>query len=99
MYVTVILPAMLFWCVTWSLSRSGKNTDGGCLRTGCSGESLDLRGRKWQEAGEDCIMRSFITFMLHQTLLGDQVKEDEMGGACSTLRCDEKFRHSFGRKT
>jgi hypothetical protein len=22
---------------------------------------LYLRGRKWQEAGEDCIMRSFIT--------------------------------------
>jgi hypothetical protein len=21
----------------------------------------DLRGRKWREAGEDCIMRSFIT--------------------------------------
>jgi hypothetical protein len=22
---------------------------------------LDLRGRKWREAGEDCVMRSFIT--------------------------------------
>jgi hypothetical protein len=26
--------------------------------------------RKWWEAGEDCIMRSFITFTLHQILLG-----------------------------
>jgi hypothetical protein len=26
--------------------------------------------RKWQEAGEDCIMRSFITCTLHQILLG-----------------------------
>jgi hypothetical protein len=25
------------------------------------GEYLDLRGRKWQEDGEDCIMRSFIS--------------------------------------
>jgi hypothetical protein len=25
---------------------------------------------KWQEAGEDCIMGSFITCMLHQILLG-----------------------------
>jgi hypothetical protein len=25
---------------------------------------MDLRGRKWQEAGEDCIMRSFITFFI-----------------------------------
>jgi hypothetical protein len=29
-----------------------------------------LRGRKWQEAEEDCIMRSFITCTLHQILLG-----------------------------
>jgi hypothetical protein len=26
--------------------------------------------RKWQEAIEDCIMRSFITCMLHQVLQG-----------------------------
>jgi hypothetical protein len=30
---------------------------------------LHIRGRKWQEAGEDCIMRSFITCTLHQILL------------------------------
>jgi hypothetical protein len=28
------------------------------------------RGRKRQEAEEDCIMRSFITCMLHRVLLG-----------------------------
>jgi hypothetical protein len=39
---------------------------------GCRGcrEYLDLRGNKWQEAGEDCIMRIFITCKLHQILLG-----------------------------
>jgi hypothetical protein len=26
--------------------------------------------RKWWEAGEDCTVRSFITFILHQILLG-----------------------------
>jgi hypothetical protein len=26
--------------------------------------------RKWQAAGEDCTMRSFITCTLHQILLG-----------------------------
>jgi hypothetical protein len=31
---------------------------------------LDLRGRKWQEVGEDYIMRSFETCTLHQILLG-----------------------------
>jgi hypothetical protein len=30
-------------------------TDWGCLRTGCWGEYLDLRGMKWQEDGENCI--------------------------------------------
>jgi hypothetical protein len=52
------------------VSHEGKNTDWGYLRTGCKGEYLDLRGRKWQEAGEDCIMRSFITFAIYQILLG-----------------------------
>jgi len=27
-----------------------------------------LRGRKWREAGEDCIMKNFITCTLHQIL-------------------------------
>jgi hypothetical protein len=27
--------------------------------------NLDLRRRRWQEAGEDCTVRSFITCMLH----------------------------------
>jgi hypothetical protein len=29
-----------------------------CVRTGCWGEYLALRGKKWQETGENCIMRS-----------------------------------------
>jgi len=31
---------------------------------------MDLKVRKWQEAGEHYIMRSFITCTLDQTLLG-----------------------------
>jgi hypothetical protein len=30
---------------------------------------LDLRGRKWQEAGGNCIMRSFITCTLHRIII------------------------------
>jgi hypothetical protein len=45
---------------------------------------LNLRGRKWQEAGEDCIMRSFITCTLQ--FYGDQIKEDEVDDACSRRR-------------
>jgi hypothetical protein len=33
-------------------------------------EDLDLRRRKWREAGEGCTVRSFITCSLHQMLLG-----------------------------
>jgi len=28
-----------------------------------------LKGRKWREAGEDCIMRSFVTCTLYKILL------------------------------
>jgi hypothetical protein len=52
------------------LSRFGKNIDWGCLRTGCLGEYLDLRGMKWQEVGENCIMRSCMVCTLHPVLLG-----------------------------
>jgi hypothetical protein len=37
---------------------------------GSKGEYLDLRERKWWEAGEDCIMKSCLTCTLHQILLG-----------------------------
>jgi hypothetical protein len=42
---------------------------------------LDLRSRKWREAGEDCIMRSFITLISSSDIIRVvQSKEDEMGG-------------------
>jgi hypothetical protein len=41
----------------------------GCLSTGYWGEYMDLRGRKWQEAGEDCKIRSFITCIFQLILL------------------------------
>jgi len=39
---------------------------GGCLRAGCWGKYLDLRGRKWR----DYIVRSFIRFTFPQILSG-----------------------------
>jgi hypothetical protein len=44
---------------------------------------LDLRGRKWQEVGEDCIMRSFITLACISKYYGNQIKEGETSRACS----------------
>jgi hypothetical protein len=68
---------------------------------------VDLRGRKLQEAGEDCIMRSFTTCTLHQILLGcDQDKKDKIGGHVvrmgdkteyKILIGKAKWRRPFGR--
>jgi len=45
---------------------------------------LDFTGRQWRETGEDCIMRNFRICTFHQYYWGDQVNEDELGGACNT---------------
>jgi hypothetical protein len=51
----------------------------------------------WWEAGGHCIMRNFVTCMLHQMLLGDQIKEDEMDGACSMYGRGEKYNILVGK--
>jgi hypothetical protein len=48
----------------WSLTRREERRLS--LRTRCWGEYLEQRWRKWREAGEDCIMRGFITCTLHK---------------------------------
>jgi hypothetical protein len=42
----------------WCNHHYRKNTDWGCLRTGCWGQYSELRGMKWQGAGENCMTRS-----------------------------------------
>jgi len=59
-------------------------------------------GPKREEVAEDwrrLIMRNFITCTLHQILLGDQMKEDEVFGTCSTYGSDENCILYFGWKT
>jgi hypothetical protein len=57
---TVILPVVLYGYETWSVTLREEHRlrvfEKRVLR-----EYLDLRGRKWQETGEDRIMRNFIT--------------------------------------
>jgi hypothetical protein len=61
---------------------------------------LDLRERKWREAGEDYIMRSFISYkLITRYYSGDDMKEDEIGGTCSTHGRDLKCIQYYGRKT
>jgi hypothetical protein len=68
-YETIILPVVLYRCETWSLTQREEHRlrvfENRVLR-----RIFELKREKWQEAGEDCIMRSFITYMLCQILLG-----------------------------
>jgi len=53
---------------------------------------------KWQAAGEDCIMRSFITCSHHQILLGRSSRGGWDGRKCSSHVRYEKCVKNFGRK-
>jgi len=56
---------------------------------------LDLRGRKWQEAGKECIKKSFRTYVLHKCYVVDRMKGDEIGGTFSTHMRGEKCIQYF----
>jgi len=50
------------------------------------------------EAGEDCIMRSFIFVRFTKYNYGGHIKEDGMSGTSSTDGKDEKRIQYFGQK-
>jgi hypothetical protein len=60
---------VLYVCVTWSLTLREEYIfrvfENRVLK-----KNFERRERKWKEAVEDFIMRSFITFTFHQVLLG-----------------------------
>jgi hypothetical protein len=66
---------------------------------------LNLRGRKWREAGEYCIMRSFITYTLQEILLvikcrrligaGHVARMEEMRIMCTIVYNDVQYRYSY----
>jgi hypothetical protein len=63
-YKTIILPVNLYGCKTWPPTWSEEHR---VLERGCWEEYMDERQMKWQEAGENCIMRSFVTCTTRQT--------------------------------
>jgi hypothetical protein len=72
-------------------------------------DNFTLRGRKWQDVGEDCIMRSFITCTLHQIRVIRRIKTrrmrlavhvacmGEMRTACKMLVGKHKGKRPLGR--
>jgi hypothetical protein len=59
---------------------------------------LDLRWRKWREAGKDCIMRSFIIRKIHQILFMI-IKSRKMRRAGHVARMGhENYIQHFGWK-
>jgi len=69
-YFMHYVPYMVSKQQAWyeSSSPQTKDMDWWSLRTGCWEEYLDLKEMKKEEDGEDCVMRSFIICILHQTL-------------------------------
>jgi hypothetical protein len=45
------------------------------------------------------MMKSLIICIPHTILFGDQIKKNEMGGACSTYGGEERYIQGFGGKT
>jgi hypothetical protein len=55
------------------------------------GSAFGLKGEEMGEAGEDCTMKRFIIVPFTKYYYGDQIREDEMHGACSTHARNEKL--------
>jgi hypothetical protein len=65
----------------------GRNAGWGCLRIGCWGKYLDLRGTSWQGNGESCITRSCLS-RDRNAGWGDSVKNDN-----SSIERVEEFKY------
>jgi len=47
-------------------------------------------------SGENYIKRSFLVYAPHQLLFGEQVKKNEMGGACSVVERRGAYKAMMG---
>ena len=84
-------------CMGAKLGRThwGRNVHWVCLRIGCWGEYLGLRGT----SGENYIKRSFMICTPRQYYSVDQIEKAEMSGACSMYGGEEKCLRGFGSET
>jgi hypothetical protein len=97
-YITVILPAVLYGCETWSLifreEPRLRVLENRVLRRVFGPKRDEVRGN-----GENYIMRSFMISTAHPKFLLHKIGNHEMGGACSKYRGEERCIQVFGGET
>jgi hypothetical protein len=94
---TVILPVVLCGCETWSVTLREEHRlrafENRVLRGIFGSKRDEVTGRQRKlHNGELHI------FTHHQILLGDQIKKNEVGGACGTHGRGQKSVQGFGGK-
>jgi hypothetical protein len=90
---------LIYAHVIFGLSPQGKKVYCGCSRTRCYDDYLDLRRRKEEEDGRNCILRSFRVCTSSKYYYGDQIMEDDMDSACGARGKNVTFIRNFSRKT
>lgn len=83
--------------VILGLSPQGKKIYCGCSRARCYEDYLDLRIRKGEEAGGNCILKSTRVGTSSKYYYGDQIMENDMGSACGARGKDVTFIRNFSR--
>jgi hypothetical protein len=92
-YRTVILTVVLYGCGIWSLAVREEHR----LRVFENTVLRRIFGPQMEEdRGENCIMMNFAACIVRLILLGRlNIKEDEVGGTCSTHWEGERCLHGF----
>jgi hypothetical protein len=98
-YKTIILPDVLYWCETWSLTLREEHRlkvfENSVLRR-IFGSKRDEVTRQWMKLHSG----SFIICTHNQILLGrsNQIKANEVGGACGMHGRGKKHVQGFSGK-
>jgi hypothetical protein len=84
---------LIYARVRLGLSPQGKEIYCGCSRARRYEDYLDLRWRKEEQDGGNCILSSFIVCTSSKYYYGDQIVLDDMDSACGARG---KRLHSYG---
>jgi hypothetical protein len=83
------MPVVLHGCQTWSVTlRDGLGL--GCLKIGGGEKYLALEGRNNVVVEKTACWGTLWRVLLTKYYSGDQIKKNEMGGACGTYGGEER---------